>query len=326
MIFIKWPDTDAYFNLAAEDYIFQQLNKEQDYALLWQNRNAVIVGKHQNTIEEVNRDFVQEHAIQVVRRQSGGGAVYHDLGNLNYTFIINTQTSLYDFKELSLPIVRALQRLGAQVEFTGRNDLVLDGKKISGAAQMIKQGRLLHHGTLLFHSNLEMLSKVLVAKPAKIESKGIKSVRSRVTNIRDYVPDISIGQFKSTFIETLSEDHDITPYELNADDRAAISILAAEKYSTWDWNYGQSPEYDIRKDYRFDGGGVSIYLKVNKGVIQSARIFGDYFGAGEISDVEDRLQSVTIREAAVKTALTGLNISDYIHGLDLDTLAHFIAA
>jgi len=326
MIYIEWPDTDAHFNLAAEEYIFQQLDKNQDYALLWQNRNAVIVGKHQNTIEEVNQEFVEEHEIQVVRRQSGGGAVYHDLGNLNYTFIINTQTSLYNFKELSLPIVHALQRLGAQVEFTGRNDLVLDGKKISGAAQMIKQGRLLHHGTLLFHSDLEMLGKVLVAKPAKIESKGIKSVRSRVTNIRDYVPDISIDQFKTTFVETLAEDHDITRRELSAAERAAITALAAEKYSTWDWNYGQSPEYDIKKDFRFDGGGVSIYLKVNKGVIQSVRIFGDYFGAGEISDVEERLQSVSIREDAVKAALAGLEISDYIHGMDVDTLAHFIVA
>jgi lipoate-protein ligase A len=202
----------------------------------------------------------------------------------------------------------------------------LDGKKISGAAQMIKQGRLLHHGTLLFHSDLEMLGKVLAVKPAKIESKGIKSVRSRVTNIRDYVPDISIDQFKSTFVQTLAAEQDLTRYEFSTQDRAAIAALAAEKYSTWDWNYGQSPEYDIKKEYRFDGGGISIYLKVNKGIIQSVRFFGDYFGIGEISEIEQRLQSVKIREEDVKAALSGLDISFYIHGLDLDTLAHFIAA
>ena len=164
MILIQWPNTDASFNLAAEEYIFNNLDKSQDYLLLWQNRNAVIIGRHQNTIEEINREYVQAHDVQVVRRLSGGGAVYHDLGNLNYTLIINTQTSLYDFKVLSIPVVQALQHLGVNAEFTGRNDLVIDGKKISGAAQMIKQGRLLHHGTLLFHSDLDIAGKSVVSQ------------------------------------------------------------------------------------------------------------------------------------------------------------------
>lgn len=326
MKLIQWNDTDAYFNLAAEEYIFQNMDKQQDYAMLWQNRNAVIIGKHQNTIEEVNQDFVLDNDIQVVRRQSGGGAVYHDLGNLNYSFVINTQTSLYDFKALSQPIVQALRELGVEVDFTGRNDLVLDGKKISGVAQMIKQGRLLHHGTLLFNSNLDILERVLAVKQAKIESKGIKSIRSRVTNICEYAPEVTIELFKSVFTKTLASEQEVELYQFSEQDRAAIIALADKKYSTWDWNYGQSPEYNIKKEYRFDGGGLSIYLQVNKGVIQSIHIFGDYFGEGEIVEIENRLRSVKINEAEVKAALADFNVSFYIHGLDAGMLAKYITA
>jgi lipoate-protein ligase A len=326
MKLIQWTDTDAYFNLAAEEYIFQNMDKQQDYAMLWQNRNAVIIGKHQNTIEEVNQDFVLDNDIQVVRRQSGGGAVYHDLGNLNYSFVINTQTSLYDFKALSQPIVQALREFGVEVDFTGRNDLVLDGKKISGVAQMIKQGRLLHHGTLLFNSNLGILERVLAVKQAKIESKGIKSIRSRVTNICEHAPEVTIEQFKTAFAKTLASEQEVELYQFSEQDRTAITTLADKKYSTWDWNYGQSPEYNIKKDYRFDGGGLSIYLQVNKGVIQSMRIFGDYFGEGEIVDIENRLRSVKINEEEVKAALADFNVSFYIHGLDADKLAKYITA
>ncbi|HQL40659.1 MAG TPA: lipoate--protein ligase family protein, partial [Anaerolineaceae bacterium] len=181
---IQWTDTDAYFNLAAEEYVFDQLDREEDYLLLWQNRNAVVVGKHQNTIEEVNSQFIQEHGVQVVRRLSGGGAVYHDMGNLNFTFIGDAEGNKFNFQKLSQPIVQTLQQMGvADVHFSGRNDILIGEKKISGNAQFVRGNRLLHHGTLLFHSDLDMVSRVLTVKGDKIESKGVKSVRSRVTNI-----------------------------------------------------------------------------------------------------------------------------------------------
>ncbi len=324
MILIQWPDTDASFNLAAEEYIFTNLDKRQDYLLLWQNRSAVIIGRHQNTIEEINQEFVKEHAIQVIRRMSGGGAVYHDLGNLNYTLIVNTQTSLYDFKLLSLPVVQALHNLGVNAEFTGRNDLVIDGRKFSGAAQMIKQGRLLHHGTLLFHSDLEMLQKVLTVKIDKIESKGIKSVRSRVTNICDQNPNVTIDGFRTELVKSLQAEQNLTFGDLTIDDRLAINALADGKYRTWDWNYGQSPEYDIRKDLRFANGGLSIFLRVNKGVIQSIHFRGDYFGNGDIEEVEHALQNTRIQPDAVSQILHSFDISTYIHGLSTDDLTRFI--
>ena len=255
---------------------------------------------------------------------SGGGAVYHDLGNLNYSLIVNTQTNLYDFKELSLPVVHALQNLGVNAEFTGRNDLVIEGKKFSGAAQMIKQGRLLHHGTLLFHSDLEMLQKVLTVKIDKIESKGIKSVRSRVTNICDHAPNLTIEGFKTELIRVLQSEQDLSLGDLSSEDEININALADSKYRTWEWNFGQSPEYNIRKDVRFNSGGMSIYITVNKGIIESIRFFGDYFGDGDIDDLERALMNTTIQPDAVYQILCKFDIASYIHGLTADELTRFI--
>ncbi len=322
---IQWTDTDAYFNLAAEEYVFDQLDREEDYLLLWQNRNAVVVGKHQNTIEEVNSQFIQEHGVQVVRRLSGGGAVYHDMGNLNFTFIGDAEGNKFNFQKLSQPIVQTLQQMGvADVHFSGRNDILIGEKKISGNAQFVRGNRLLHHGTLLFHSDLDMVSRVLTVKGDKIESKGVKSVRSRVTNINEHAPEVTIPAFKSLLEETLLAARKVVHADLTAADRAGILDLRAHKYSTWEWNYGKSPDYDIKKERRFTSGGVSIYMRINEGIIQTVRIMGDYFGDGEIEDVESCLQRVKLSEEAVSTALKPLDVGWYIHGMTLDELVKMI--
>jgi len=231
MKLIRWHNLDAYHNLAAEEHIFTSLDREQEYLLLWQNQNAVVVGRHQNTIEEINTTYVKEHGVQVVRRLSGGGAVYHDLGNLNYSFIVNAPMGVYNFRELCQPVADTLIRLGVNVEFAGRNDLVIDGKKISGSAQFIRRGRILHHGTLLFHSDLDQVSRVLAVKDDKIASKGVKSVRSRVTNICEHLPGMTVGAFQSHLEETLL-DRNLTVYELSEPDVAAISSSRDSKYAT----------------------------------------------------------------------------------------------
>jgi len=326
MKFIQWTDTDAYFNLAAEEYVLFALDPREDFLLLWQNKNAVVVGKHQNTIEEINQPYVDEHEVQVVRRLSGGGAVYHDLGNLNFSFIENVANQKINFRAYAEPIVRALEKMGIHAELSGRNDITIDRKKISGMAQMIKSGRLLCHGTLLFQSNLDVIQHVLNVSGDKIESKGVKSVRSRVTNICEHQADATMPTFKRFLEEILSEKKPISHYEFSERDRSQILFLRAEKYSTWEWNYGQSPDYDIKKVRRFEGGILSIYLRVNRGIIQSVRFFGDYFGNGDIEDIERSLQSVGIREDAVLDALKPFDISDYIHGLSGQELAKMIVS
>ncbi len=323
MQLIQWDETDAYYNLAVEEYVLQQMGKEE-FILLWQNRNAVVVGRHQNTIEEINTDFVREYDVQVVRRLTGGGAVYHDLGNLNFSFILNAKDRVFNFRDLSVPIMESMKKMGIDTEFTGRNDLTLDGKKISGTAQSIKGGRLLHHGTLLFHSKLDTISDVLRVKADKIESKGIKSVRSRVTNIGDYFPDVSIDDFKEQFYKDMHAEKGLERYVFNEDDVTVIKKLREKKYATWEWNYGHSPEYNIKKDRHFDSGNLSIYMDVEKGIINTIRIYGDYFGDGEIAEVENSLQGTCSREEDVRTILQKFDLDHYIHGITIEELTGFI--
>jgi len=324
MKLIQWNQQDATFNLAAEEYLFSGLDPRQEYMRLWQNRNAVIVGKHQNTVEEVNADYIRQHGVQVVRRISGGGAVYHDLGNLNFTYVLNVESEQLNFRAMNQPIMEALGRMGLQVEFTGRNDLTIDGKKFSGSAQHVRGGRVLHHGTLLFDVNMDILGSVLSVKEDKIASKGVKSVRSRVTNIRDYLPGMSMETFKARLEQILITDEGWERCEFTPQDIAAITALRDTKYNTWEWNYGRSPEYDIKKERRFSAGGLSIYLRVDKGEMRAVRIFGDFFGSGEISDVENRLCAVKLRHEDVRAALAGLDIGQYIHGITVDELVQMI--
>ncbi|MGE5465137.1 MAG: lipoate--protein ligase [Syntrophothermus sp.] len=319
MILIQWPDTDAYFNLAAEEYVFSQLDRQQEYLLLWQNRNAIVVGVHQNTCEEINPEFVEQNDVQVVRRLTGGGAVYHDMGNLNFSFIVNVDGKGFNFRLLAQPVVQTLNRLGVAAEFNRRNDLTIGGLKISGNAETMRGDRLLHHGTLLFNSNLETLSAALKVKGDKIESKGIKSVRSRVTNIQDHLPGLTVDTFKEMLREEIGRSNrQITEYAFTETDRATIAKLREEKYSTWNWNYGRSPNYNIKKERRFNGGGLSLYMTVHQGLIQSCRIFGDFFGEGELSDIEQHLVGAEMREDAVGVALDGIDIPVYIHGLSTE--------
>lgn len=313
MKFIENNSIDPHYNLAFEEYVFKNL--DEDFVLLWRNGPSIIVGKNQNTVEEIKTDYVKENNINVVRRVTGGGSVYHDLGNLNFSFITKAQSNLIDFKTYNIPIIKALEKLGVNCELSGRNDIVIDGKKFSGIAQSIIKGRVLNHGTLLFDSKLDTLSKALNVKRDKIESKGIKSVSSRVTNIKPYVKDdIDVLEFKQVLLNNIFDyfNQPVEIYSLTDEDRENIQKMVDERYGTWEWNYGNSPEFNYKGYKRFEGGGVEVRLHVVKGIIENCKVYGDFFGKSDVKNLEDRLQGVKYDVDEVDKALDDISISEYL--------------
>ena len=326
MKYIDWRATDPQLNLAFEEYVFDQMDKNESYFLLWQNDNAVIVGKHQNTIEEINQEYVRQNSIKVVRRLSGGGAVYHDLGNLNFTFIVNDDSKdQFDFQTFTRPLVNALKTLGVNAEFNSRNDIAIDGKKFSGNSQYAKRGRILHHGTILFNSKLTTIQSALKVKNDKIESKGIKSIKSRVTNIAEYLDeDYTLENFKKALLAAMFENDHLEEITLSDAAIHDIEQLKADKYATWDWNYGKSPQYNLRKERKCDFGLITILLQVEKGEIKELHFYGDYFGNGDVQELEARFIGVNPTEEALSDVLKNIDLADYINGLDSKTLIDLI--
>lgn len=272
--------TDPAWNLAVEQYVFDNLPRDRMYLMLWQNDNAIIIGKNQNTHAQINQAFVQQHGIKVVRRLSGGGAVYHDMGNLNFTLIADAEGSTeLNFRLFCGPVIRALAKVGVKAELNGRNDMTIDGRKFSGNAQYMRGGRVMHHGTILFDSNPEVLSGALQVDEEKIRSKGVQSVRSRVTNVRPHLPkDLTLPQFRKILLESILEETPGEPYVLTGQDLQAIDVIKRSRYDTWDWNYGKSPSCTIQKHRRFEGcGTVEAYLTVDRGVIREISFRGDFF-------------------------------------------------
>jgi lipoate---protein ligase len=312
MLCIRNDSTDPYFNLALEDYILN--NFSQECFMLWQNAPSIIVGKNQNSLSEINIDYVREHNIPVVRRLSGGGAVFHDLGNLNFTFIVNDNSdSFANFEKFTLPIIEVLRDLSVKAEFSGRNDLLIDGKKFSGNAQYKSNNRLLHHGTLLFTSKISDLTSALNVAPSKFEGKGIKSVESRVTNIAEHLKQpVTILDFKKKILEHIRRSHgEFEFYELRDEDIDKVKTLVDQKYNTWEWNYGSSPAYNFKNCRKLAGGLIEAYLTINNGIIAQIKLQGDFFSKYDVADIERLLTGVKHEEKALKEALAGINIECY---------------
>lgn len=325
MVYLESSSTDPYFNLALEEYVFEQMDKSKQYFMLWQNNNTIVVGKYQNTAEEINQEFVDERGIRVVRRLSGGGAVYHDKGNLNFTFIVDQANGQeFDFKMFILPVIKALERLGVFAEFNGRNDITIDGEKISGNSQYVKAGRLLHHGCIMLDSNLTNVADALRVKEAKFESKSVKSVRSRVTTINAHAPTrISMDRFKRVLRESILESAELTPYILTSRDMAAVKELRDKKYHTWEWNYGQSPTYTMRRDAKFPAGLITACLQIETGRIADIRFYGDFFGSNDIADLEHAMIGLALDDS-LGERVEGLHINTYIHGITAQDICHML--
>ena len=322
MIYLETGSTDPYFNLAFEEYVFERLDPSQSYFILWQNENTIVVGKHQNTYEEINQEYVAEHRIRVVRRLSGGGAVYHDSGNLNYTFIVDKDAAPdFNFAVFTVPVIRTLEQIGVKAEFTGRNDLTIDGKKFSGSAQYVRQGRIMHHGCIMLDSNIEVVSNALRVKEAKFQSKGVKSVRSRVTTINAHASrPVTMEEFKRLLKGYILQAEGLEPMELTPEQLAEVRHLRDTKYATWEWNYGASPAYDMRREQRFDAGTVTVHVQAEAGRIRAVKIYGDFFGSGDLGELERALAGLPLDDR-LEDALEPLDVGWYIHGLTARDLA-----
>ncbi|CEH35108.1 lipoate--protein ligase [Romboutsia lituseburensis] len=320
MLLIYNDKTNPYFNLAMEEYFLK--NFCDDIFILWRNEPSIIVGKNQNTLSEINIEYVKENNIPVVRRQSGGGAVFHDLGNINFTFIANDKKGFSDFKRFTQPIINLLRTLDIDATFSGRNDLLIDGKKFSGNAQYNYKNRVMHHGTLLFSSQISDLSNALKVKPIKFEGKGIKSVKSRVTNIREHLKkDISILEFKDLIINyLLNTNSNNKTYDLTNDDIDNIWLLANNKYNSWEWNFGNSPKYSLTNQLKYPGGNVEFNLNVEKGIIKNIKFFGDFFGESDVSYIENLLVGIKHDEDSIKDALNLIDINNYFLGANIEIL------
>ncbi len=312
MLCIFYPFTDPYLNLATEEYLLKEF--KEDIFSLWQNSPSIIVGKHQNALAEINIDFVKENNLKVVRRLSGGGTVFHDLGNLNFTFLMNGKSDqLVDFHKYTVPILEVLLKLGIDAKFEGRNDLTIAGKKFSGNAEHVYRNRILHHGTLLFSSVMTDLSAALNVDPLKFQDKAVKSVRSRVTNISDHLlQPINLFDFKDMLMKHVMQMYpEAELYELTDIDKLNISNLAETKYSTWEWNFGYSPKYNLQRFIKTEGGKIEFDLDVENGIIKDIKIFGDFFNTKDVSEVELLLKGCKHSPDAVKERLLGVNIGDY---------------
>lgn len=326
MLFIDHEGiNDPRINLAIEEYALKNLDIDDTYLLFYINEPSIIIGKNQNTIEEINTNYVEENGIHVVRRLSGGGAVYHDLGNLNFSFITKDDgDSFHDFAKFTEPVTQALKRLGVNAELSGRNDVVAeDGRKISGNAQFSTKGRMFSHGTLMLDSEIENVVSALNVKTEKIKSKGIKSIRSRVANISEFLEEnISMEEFKNLilrYIFDVENVEDVPQYRLTKEDWENIYQLAEERYKNWDWNYGKSPKFNIQHTKRIEGAGsYDIRLDVIKGYIRNAKIFGDFFGVGDINEIEETLIGTKYERQAISEALGDKDVSHYLGKIKKD--------
>ena len=313
--YLETGSYDPGFNLAFEEYVLKN-RKEGDYLILWQNRNAVIIGRNQNAEAEINRSFVEQHGIRVVRRNTGGGAVYHDIGNLNYSFITDAAApEERTAAQFTAPVVLALRGLGLDAESSGRNDILVSGRKVSGTAQQLHGGRILHHGTLLFDSNADMIAGALNPDPTKFQFKGVQSVRSRVGNIRSELRgDMDMAAFWAYLKTALAKDG-ITPTSLSDAELAEIRKLQAEKYDTWQWNFGKSPKFHTCCKQRLPEGLLEIHLDVAEGSIAGIQILGDFLALTDLQPLENALTGCPYKEDAVLRVLGEFDLGSFLGGI-----------
>jgi lipoate---protein ligase len=328
MLFVdNEQNTDPSVNLAIEEHLLRNFDTSEDILLFYINEPSIIIGRHQNTLEEINLDYVESHGIHVVRRLSGGGAVYHDLGNLNFSFITeNARENVHNFRKFTEPVIRALQNMGVPAELSGRNDILVNERKISGNAQYITSKRMVSHGTLLFNTDLSHVGEALNVKASKITSKGIKSVRSRVANISEFLNEpMETTEFRARLLRDLfNGTAEIPQYHLQPADWDSIHKLVSERYRNWDWNFGNSPDFNVRKTERFPFGEIDARIDVQQGLIKSIRFYGDYFSEGDVSELENHLIGCRYATVDLAVALQKIDFPFYFSAISREEFVHLL--
>lgn len=344
MLFISDNSTDPYRNLAEEEFLLKY--KTEPIFRLWRNDNAIIVGKYQNALAEIDADYVKDHNIKVVRRLTGGGAVFHDLGNINFTFIqerIQEEDTSAMFRRYTSPILEALNSLGVKAYLEGRNDLLIDGKKFSGNAVCIWKNRVLQHGTLLFDSSMNDLSSALKSRPEKFIGKAVKSTRSRVTNIKEHLNNLDRSSLPGSLPWQGAGNPDVLwfmnflgdyvcshwngrekaiKYELSKADNDAVETLKSIKYSTDCWNFGTSPEYSLSNIRKFSGGILEFYFTVDEGIITDLNVRGDYFFTAQTEEFIKKMIGTMHTKEAITKKVSALNTDAYFANINSDDIVN----
>lgn len=319
---------DPKTNLSIEEYCIRNLPIGEDYILFYINQPSIIIGRNQNTLEEIDQGYIEENDIKVVRRISGGGAVYHDFGNLNFSFLTDyDRTKLNNFKQFTAPIVKILNEMGVPAEMKGRNDIVANDKKISGNAQFSSVKRMFSHGTLLLDCDLSQVAKALTVKMTKIKSKGHKSARARVANISEFLDEpLSTEEFKQKILEGIfAENSNFETYKLTEEDWKGINKLRAEKYGTWDWNYGKSPKFDIKREKKFPSGIIDLRIQVKRGGdIENVKIYGDFFGKDPVEDIENALIGQRYEKNSITEALKDFDLYTYFGAIEKEEFINLV--
>ena len=325
MRYLRNHSTDVYYNMAFDEYALEQLPLDEPLFFLWQNRPAVIIGLNQNAYAEVDMDYLNQHDIVLARRITGGGAVYHDLGNLNYTIVGRSSDIERDYPEYARHMLQALQALGVQAELSGRNDILVEGRKVSGYAKRVYKDRLMVHGTLMYDVDIEMLTRALTPATNKLETKGIASVRSRVLNLREHLPQFtSIDALAQALEHHLSRQYQDKEYTLTETQLAEIRAIAETKFTTPGWIYGRSPNDTIAYAKHLPCGNVAVHMDIKKGVIAQCSITGDFLGNTPIGTIENLLQGCLYERSALQQRLAKVNIQDFLDGTDINTFINLL--